>query len=317
MSIISKNTKVLSSNSIRFAVSTSLEPIDKILLRCCFPQIADHEVDRYYEVAVSGGPDSLALALLSIASGQRVRIWHFDHEIRDSSAREAKEVEEFAQAIGAKFELVTQRIAPGPNLEARARTARRKSFPTGVATGHTMDDQAETFLINLMRGAGPSGLAAMRPSHAKPILFLRRSLTVGICNALALDPIHDESNASDDFLRNRVRHYLLPVLNEISQREITPLLSRTSNLLGTEDRYLDELASKVDPLDRKELRDCDAVLRLRALRQVISKLTGYPPSHSGLTTLSNYIEGSGNFRFQLAGNVDIVCRRNVITYRQL
>ena len=102
-------------------------------------------------------------------------------------------------------------VPPGPNLEARARSARFAVLPRGVATGHTMDDQAETILVNLLRGAGSDGLAGMEPGVRHPLLGLRRTETHAVCAAAGLVPVCDASNADPAFVRNRVRAELLPL----------------------------------------------------------------------------------------------------------
>ena len=112
--------------------------------------------------------------------------------------------------------------APGPNLEARARAARFAVLPDDVATGHTMDDQAETILVNLLRGAGADGLAGMEPGARHPILGLRRRETHALCAAAGLAPVCDESNDDPAFVRNRVRHELLPLCAQVAGRDPVP-----------------------------------------------------------------------------------------------
>ncbi|HEX4162877.1 MAG TPA: ATP-binding protein, partial [Acidimicrobiales bacterium] len=133
--------------------------------------------------AVSGGPDSVALLLLAVAAGCDVTAVHVDHGLRAGSADEADVVAAAAARVGARFEARTVSVEPGPNLEARARAARFEVLPDDVATGHTMDDQAETVLINLLRGAGADGLAGMAPGQRHPILGLRRCETHRLCAA--------------------------------------------------------------------------------------------------------------------------------------
>lgn len=311
MQIVSPESIISNARAIRYAISHDLKPVDAIISSCFFPKSGPD----VYNIAVSGGPDSVAMAALGVAVGLDIKIWHLDHKIRSTSAVEAIAVEEFARALGVDFQLVVQNVTHGPNLEARARMARRSSFPIGIATGHTMDDQAETLIMNLMRGSGMKGLVGMNPGPAKPILSLRRSDTKEICRVLRLTPIHDPSNDTDQFLRNRVRHSLIPELSELVSRDIVPILNRTSKLLGIEDAYLESLSVGIDPTDRVALRSLDLVIRVRVLRRAISEFTGYPPSYKALITLSNYIEGEGNFRFQLAGGLDVVCRRNEIFYK--
>ncbi len=126
--------------------------------------------------AVSGGADSLALLVLARAAGCAVTAVHVDHGLREGTAREADVVRDAAARFGAAFRLVQLELAPGPNLEARAREARYAALPPEVLTGHTVDDRAETMLLNLLRGAGPDGLAARLEHGARrPLLALRRA----------------------------------------------------------------------------------------------------------------------------------------------
>ncbi|MGI8808381.1 MAG: tRNA lysidine(34) synthetase TilS, partial [Acidimicrobiales bacterium] len=155
---------------------------DALLARCTFPPPG-----TTVTCAVSGGADSLALLVLSVAAGCRATAAHVDHGLRPGSADEAHTVAEAARHLGAGFRAETVDVAPGPNLEARARAARYAVLPPDVLTGHTADDQAETVLLNLLRGAGLDGLAGMRHEH-HPILDLRRAETEAVCAAEGLTP---------------------------------------------------------------------------------------------------------------------------------
>jgi len=126
---------------------------------------------------VSGGADSLALLALAVSAGCDVTAVHVDHGQRDGAAEEAELVRSYATSIGATFEAASVSVESGPNLEARMRAARYGVLGPEGATGHTADDQAETLLINLMRGAGLVGLGAMQPGPRRPILSLRRADT--------------------------------------------------------------------------------------------------------------------------------------------
>ena len=154
-----------------------------LLGRCTFPPPGTPLV-----CAVSGGPDSLALLVLAVAAGCEVTAVHVDHGLRRSSAAEADVVAAAAAALGARFRGTRVEVAPGANLEARARAARRAALPAGSATGHTMDDQAETVLVNLLRGAGLDGLAGMVPGPDHPLLAVRRAETHALCQVQGLEP---------------------------------------------------------------------------------------------------------------------------------
>jgi tRNA(Ile)-lysidine synthase len=166
-------------------------------------------------------------------------------------------------------------VSPGANLEARARAARFAVLPPDVLTGHTADDQAETMLINLLRGAGLDGLAAMAPA-GHPILALRRHETVALCAAHGLEVVHDPSNDDPRFVRNRVRHEVLPLLNDVAQRDVAAVLARQASLLRDDSALLDSLAASLDPTDALALCAAPVALARRALRRWLSD--PLPPS---------------------------------------
>jgi tRNA(Ile)-lysidine synthase len=225
--------------------------------------------------AVSGGADSVALLVLAAAHSTDVTAWHVDHGLRDGSSAEAQIVHDIALALGAKFESRTVAIESGSNLEARAREARFAVLPTEVATGHTADDQAETVLVNLLRGAGMRGLSGMQGGPQHPILQLRRSDTVALCDALGISVFHDPSNDDDRFQRNRIRHEVLPLLQSISQRDVVSVIARQAELVRDDDALLDELASAIDPTDAKAIAAAPQALARRALRMWLAH--PYPP----------------------------------------
>ena len=219
--------------------------------------------------AVSGGADSLALLLLAARTERPVTAWHIDHALRNDSAAEADMVRRIAGELGAEFESRTVHVALGPNLEARARDARYGALPHGALTGHTADDQAETVIINLLRGSGTAGLAGMRHDH-RPIIGLRRHETQALCAELGLTPLDDPMNKDDRFQRVRVRHELLPLLVDISKRDIVDVLARQAKMIREDNDVLEELAAMIDPTDAKALTAAPVALARRAIRQWLS-----------------------------------------------
>ena len=232
--------------------------------------------------AVSGGADSLALLVLATAAGCAVTAVHVDHGLRPGSEGEAEVVASAAARFGARFESHRVTVAPGPNLEARARAARFGVLPGDVATGHTMDDQAETILVNLLRGAGADGLAGMEPGARHPILGLRRHETHALCAAVGLVPVCDESNDDPAFVRNRIRHELLPLCAAVAGRDPVPLLARQAGVLRDEVALLDSLATErlPDPADARAVAAAPRPLARRALRRWLREAgdDGHPPS---------------------------------------
>jgi tRNA(Ile)-lysidine synthase len=180
-----------------------------------------------------------------------------------------------AARVGAAFRAVSVDVGDGPNLEARARDARYAVLPSDVLTGHTADDQAETVLVNLLRGAGASGLAAMRPGARRPILGLRRAETTALCEALALPVVHDPSNLDPRHVRNRVRHELLPLMADVSRRDVVPILTRQADLARDEADLLDDMAAAIDPTDAITLASAPLPLARRSVRRWLT--TTHPP----------------------------------------
>jgi tRNA(Ile)-lysidine synthase len=228
---------------------------------------------------VSGGADSLALLVLACAAGCRVTAVHVDHGLRPESAVEADLVAAVAERCGAAFRAERAAVEPGPNLEARARDARFGVLPADVLTGHTADDQAETVLLNLLRGAGLDGLTGMGPGR-HPIIGLRRAETRALCAELGLTPAHDPSNDDVAFRRNRVRHELLPLLDDVAQRDVAAVLARQADLLREEAALLDALAEAIDPTDARALAAAPAPLARRAVRMWLRQ--GHPPPASAV-----------------------------------
>lgn len=246
--------------------------MQSFLARCTFPEPGTH-----LHCAVSGGADSSALLLLAAAAGCQVTAHHVDHGLRDGSAAEADIVAALARRVDADFVAHQSTVAPGSNLEARARQARFACLPKQIATGHTLDDRAETMCINLMRGAARTGLSPLRDRDRHPIVRLRRTETLALCLAHQVDIVLDPSNNDPTYVRNRVRRELLPLLDDISRRDVAAVLDRQADLLGAEDTFLDSLAGEIDATDAKAVAAAPIVLARRALRQFI--IRGWSRDH--------------------------------------
>jgi tRNA(Ile)-lysidine synthase len=232
-----------------------------LLGRCWFPPAGTPVT-----CAVSGGPDSMALLVLAAEAGCEVTAVHVDHGLRPGSASEAAIVAEVAQRWGASWQSVRVQVDDGPDLEARARRARYDALPRGVLTGHTADDQAETVLLQLLRGAGLDGLSGYDPA-ARPLRGLRRRETHKLCADLGIHPVHDPSNDDLRFRRNRVRHELLPLLDAIAERDVAAVLARQAEHLRADAELLDSLAAALDPTDARALAAAPEPLAARAVRR--------------------------------------------------
>ncbi|MEO5332490.1 MAG: tRNA lysidine(34) synthetase TilS [Magnetococcus sp. YQC-5] len=228
--------------------------------------------------AVSGGADSLALMYLLLASGlvdpHQVLIAHFDHGLRPDSQQDAHFTRDAAHALGLPWVCGTWSSRPPTgNLAALARTARyaflqdaaRQYQASHLACGHHLNDQAETFMERLVRGSGPRGLAAMAPARSlghgvtlvRPLLFLRHQEITSWLTRHGFPWREDPSNQNTLYLRSRIRHQLLPSLQEILGIDpITPLANAAKHMARTNDALewtLDQLWPTLD-LQRDQAR---------------------------------------------------------------
>lgn len=242
-----------------------------LLARCTFPAAGTSVV-----CGLSGGADSTAMVALAVRAGCAVEAVHVHHGLRPDADDDAEIARSSAARLGVPFRVVHVSVTDGPNLEARARAARRAALGPDALTGHTADDQAETVLLALLRGAGATGLSAITPGWRHPILALRRVETRALCRAEGLAVAEDSTNSDLRFRRNRVRHELLPLLDSIAERDVVPLLTRTADVLRRDDTLLDELAAAVEPTDAEALRRAPRPLAARAIRSWLS-VDGYPP----------------------------------------
>ena len=215
--------------------------------------------------AVSGGADSSALLILASMTGEELIAHHVDHGLRPNSSIESDRVARLANQVGAKFRSVAVSLEEGPNLEARARSARFDALPDDVFTGHTADDQAETIILHLLRGGGPDALAGMGDEH-HPIIKLRRADTESVCQIFEWTPVEDPTNEDPRFRRNRVRHEVLPLLNEVAERDVVPLLIRAGEIAEKDADLLDQLAQEIDVTDAADLASAPIALARRSIR---------------------------------------------------
>jgi tRNA(Ile)-lysidine synthase len=275
--------------------------LDSLLARCTFPPSGTAVV-----CGLSGGADSAALVALAVEAGCIVTAVHVDHGLRVDSAHDAHVARQIAERFDVAFRVVEVALDDGPNLEARARAARRHALGPNAMTGHTADDQAETFLLALLRGSGATGLGAIEPGPRHPILALRRSETVELCHQVGLDVADDPTNADPRFRRNRIRHELLPLLDDIAERDMAVLLNRTASHLRDDDQLLEDLASPIDPTHVDQLLAAPGPLATRAIRRWLER-DGYPPDAAGVARVIAVAAGEAP-ACELAGGLRIECQ---------
>ncbi|HJV04492.1 MAG TPA: tRNA lysidine(34) synthetase TilS [Actinomycetota bacterium] len=217
-------------------------------------------------VACSGGPDSMCLlhALHRLRRLFRIRlaVFHFDHRLRPASSADARYTARQARRLGVPFHLREAHDRPGEGQapEAWARLARyaalhtaaQEAGATRAALGHSLDDQAETVLLGLLRGGGLDSVAGMPPVGSvppmgfpvvRPLIEVSRQETEAFCRALRLRPRRDPMNADRRYLRARIRHDVLPLLEEAVDRGVRDTLARTAENVRGDTDYLDSVAS--------------------------------------------------------------------------
>lgn len=320
-------------------------------------------------VAVSGGPDSLALLhLLSRFQRRqrlRVHVAHFDHGLRPDSGDDA----DFVGDIAATWKLPYTRavadvraLAPiYGGIEAAARAARYgflrdaalRLGVDAVVTGHHADDQAETVMMRLLRGAGPTGLAAMRPclryaqwrdigdyaagvsmldgddgpALVRPLLRVERAALLAYCREHSLDPRHDSTNDSPDYLRNRVRGYIIPLLKTYNTH-IVGALGRTAAICSDEDALLVELLEREWPLlltegdgsmclDRQACARLHRALRRRALRKAGAEVAPRVELSADHLDRMLHLAAKSRGRLQLPGGLSMRTTRDLIILERI
>jgi tRNA(Ile)-lysidine synthase len=258
-------------------------------------------------VAVSGGPDSVALlhALTALQSKLdfQLAVAHLNHGLRPkTAASDADFVAVLCQKQGLRchqkaIDLNTDQNSPRSSPEARARQARydffgtiaRENSYTKIATGHHANDNAELILMNLFRGSGSLGLAGIPPVRGqriiRPLLHQTRQQILNFLETFKLEFVQDETNRDIRFLRNRIRHELLPDLLQEYNPNLVDTLNRTADVLRVEQEFirqsaqqaLDRMTMKQDTalhLSISSLQQLHLALQRRIIRLAIGKLKG-------------------------------------------
>ncbi len=308
-------------------------------------------------VAVSGGPDSSALLLILSALRERLGVElaaaYFDHRLRgpEASAQERRAVRALAARTGVELvegegDVAAESRRTRQGIEAAARALRyaflreaAEAKGCGVlATGHTLDDQAETILLHVARGAGLGGLAGMAPRApwplggagpdvARPLLAVRREDTRAYCADAGVETVEDPTNLALDAARNRVRLEALPALRRLNPR-VEEALVRLGRAAAEAEATLDALAdaalagARVEPerisVPREALRTLAAPLRGRALVRAWQRLAGAAehPSERVARALARAVEAPAGTTLDLPRGVRLEAGYDVIVLRR-
>lgn len=291
---------------------------------------------RRLMVGVSGGRDSVLLLHLLLRGGWTdLVIAHFNHGLRGRvSGQDARWVRALGQRLGLPVEVGRADVARlarkhRQSLETAAREARHAFFREVASRHHTRqvvlahhaDDQAETILANLCRGAGLNGLAGMRAVQSlgrltlrRPMLGMERPDIDRLIHTLGLRFREDASNATTEHRRNRLRHEVLPLLDAIYARRVAPLIVRAGTQARLAAEHLDELAraALTDPAcvdaDRRlcldtAWRTLSPAVQSLVLRRWLREIWRLPEiGHSEIERALTLLEPNGAARINLPGN---------------
>lgn len=232
--------------------------------------------------AVSGGADSVALLFALYLSREtldiRLEAAHFNHHLRmEESDRDEAFVREFCGQYDIPLHVGFAQVKPGKKgLEAAARDARYaylKSLPGKIATAHTADDNAETVLMHLVRGTGLKGLGGIAPVQGeliRPMLTVTRQEVEAFLEEWSLPHVEDSSNESDAFLRNRIRHHVMPLLRAENPR-LAENLSQTALRLRWDEEALSDQSNYETLPTVERLKAMPSAQRSRVLARFLKE----------------------------------------------
>ena len=261
-------------------------------------------------IGVSGGPDSMTLLNVLINLKQKLEISKIvvatvNHMIREEAEEETKFVENFCESHGIEFYLKkvdVQEEARSKKIstELAGRNARydfleevlKKTGSNKIATAHNSNDNAETVLMNLLRGSGVSGLKGIEKirdgKFIRPIIECKRSEIEQYCLENKLNPRYDKTNNENTYTRNKIRNMLIPYIEENFNPNIVDSLNRLSTIATKEDEYIHkivensfknivitaDMGKKEIILDLKKFNELDEVIKSRLILYTISEILG-------------------------------------------
>ena len=240
-----------------------LTPAMADVRRAIRENLSDLTPDAVVLVALSGGPDSLALAAGLAFEAPRAGLLAgaviVDHGLQEGSEVVAENAAAQARELGLDPVIIRRvKVVPSAGPEADARTARYEALDSvakelgavAILLGHTLDDQAETVLLGLTRGSGATSLAGMRDINGiyrRPLLGIRRAQTVAACEDQGLTPWNDPHNQDSSYTRVRIRHEVMPVLENQLGPGVAEALARTAEQFKQDSAVLDALTSEIMP----------------------------------------------------------------------
>lgn len=253
--------------------------------------------------AVSGGADSMALlwAMYLLKDKLQIRLSaaHFNHGLRgEESDRDEAFVADFCKGYGIDYVAGSGTVVPGAKgLEAAAREARYaflRSLPGKIATAHTASDNAETVLMHLVRGTGLKGLGGVMPISGnviRPMLSVTREEVLAFLQEYSIPFVEDSSNAGDDFLRNRLRHHIVPQLKK-ENPSLSQNLSAMALRLRQDEEALDAIACEKYTNAVADLLVLQPAIRNRVLAKILLNAGVKEPEAAHIAALEGLLDSS-------------------------
>ena len=256
-------------------------------------------------VALSGGADSVALlyALLELDYG--VKACHVNHQLRgEESDRDETFVRDLCRKLNIELTVKSINVKSlqknHQSIEEAAREVRYSFFSQfdKVATAHTASDNAETVILNLIRGTGLKGLCGIPPVRdniIRPLILCERSEIEEYCESQSLQYVTDSTNSCDEFTRNKIRMVLVPFIKEINP-SFDSTVTRMCELLREDSDYLDNL-SRSEDYSVKHLKELEKPIQTRIIKRLLSH-NNISPSNLRISQILEIIE-SGNGKINL------------------
>jgi len=267
--------------------------------------------------AVSGGADSVALLLAMYLLREKLQVHveaaHYNHNLRGAeSERDAQFVKDLCERYDIPLYMGSGAVTAGKKgLEAAARMARYaflENLPGKIATAHTADDNAETILMHMLRGTGLKGLCGIAPVRSRvirPMLSVTREDVLAFLEEYHLSFVEDSSNETDGFLRNRLRHHVMPLLREENPRfaqSVTEMAMR----LRADEKYLDLHAQTEKTADVAALRKMEKPIQSRVLCMILEESGVAEPSAEHIALLRDVLYAdSPSAKADFPGNIKI------------
>ncbi len=251
-------------------------------------------------VAVSGGPDSMALLHILQKAGYNICVAHLNHGLRENANLEEEYVKKYCEEKNIPFfskKVHLKECLDGMGIEEAGRKARydffdeisKKENCTKIATAHNSNDNAETVLMNIMRGTGLKGLVGIKVKQGKiirPLIEVSRKEIEDYCKKNQINPKHDESNDELFYTRNKIRLQLIPYIEENINSNILSNINRMSQIISEEENFLEretenafeecfiESDEKLLVCNLKIFNKLDIVIRRRLILKFIIKILG-------------------------------------------